>query len=275
MIFVRDKGQMCNNILQYAHFYSWARENKRSCMSMRFAYKYQYFKICDTKWHNIFVYVIAKLLAKIHLLPIADYRINDCKKVEQMIHEHKHIIVEGWNIRYYDLFLKHKQEIVDLFAFKKHISEKTDMQMNPYLSKDNITIGVHIRRGDYKTFYNGKYYFDDNTYIDYIQQAAKLLTGKNVVVYICSNDPTLNKDKYKKELYAHQVCFPQGNAAEDLCLLSKCDYLIGPPSSYSLVAAMYGNTLLHWMKDSKTELRIEDFKNFDTQFRRFDEYWMP
>ncbi len=70
MIFVRDKGQMCNNILQYAHVYAWARENHRHSMSMRFAYKYQYFHICTTKDHNFLMYVAGKYGAKYKILPV-------------------------------------------------------------------------------------------------------------------------------------------------------------------------------------------------------------
>ena len=46
MMFARDKSQMCNNLLQYAHVYAWGREHGRKVISMRFSYKYQYFKIC-------------------------------------------------------------------------------------------------------------------------------------------------------------------------------------------------------------------------------------
>ncbi len=48
MIFARDKSQMCNNLLQYAHVYAWGREHGRKVISMRFSYKYQYFHICHT-----------------------------------------------------------------------------------------------------------------------------------------------------------------------------------------------------------------------------------
>lgn len=274
MIFVRDKGQMCNNILQYAHFYSWARENKRSCMSMRFAYKYQYFHICDTKWHCLPVYVVAKFLAKIHLLPIANYWGNEREAIERRILSNRNIVVEGWNIRYYDLFIKYKDEIVRLFEFRKHIREKVEATIKANCAPGTITIGVHIRRGDYKTFFDGRYYFEDNVYIDYIRQTAGLFPDRQIAVFICSNDPTLDKRKYKSELSSYGVCFPEGNGAEDLCLLSNCDYLIGPPSSYSLVATMYGRTLLHWMRGNHAELTTESFKDFNTQFRRFDDYWM-
>ena len=73
MIFVRDKGRMCNNILQYGHVYAWAREHGRKAISMRFAYKYRYFNISHTPWHNFFVYVFAKYAAKMGLLPVAGF----------------------------------------------------------------------------------------------------------------------------------------------------------------------------------------------------------
>ena len=63
---------MCNNILQYGHLYAWGREHGRRTVSMRFAYKYRYFRICHTAYHNFLVYVVAKYAAKWGLLPVAD-----------------------------------------------------------------------------------------------------------------------------------------------------------------------------------------------------------
>ena len=45
MIFVKGYGQMCNNILQYAHAYAFGREYGIKVVSMRFAYKYRYFAL--------------------------------------------------------------------------------------------------------------------------------------------------------------------------------------------------------------------------------------
>lgn len=52
MIFVTDKGRMCNNILQYGHLYAWGREHSVGTVSMRFCYKYPYFSIRHKRWHN-------------------------------------------------------------------------------------------------------------------------------------------------------------------------------------------------------------------------------
>jgi len=73
MIFVRDKGQMCNNLLQFAHVYAWALEHGRKSVSMRFCYKYPYFHIRHTAWHNPAVYVLAKFSGWIKVLPVLSF----------------------------------------------------------------------------------------------------------------------------------------------------------------------------------------------------------
>lgn len=64
-------------------------------------------------------------------------------------------------------------------------------------------------------------------------------------------------------------CTFWGAPASDLYMLSECDYLIGPPSTFSLVAAMYRDVALCRMDQAKAEtLSMEDFRLFDYWFRR-------
>ena len=58
-----------------------------------------------------------------------------------------------------------------------------------------------------------------------------------------------------------------GNPGEDLCVLSECDLLMGPPSTFSLVAAMYRDTPLYWIKDPDATPETTDFKKFSYLFR--------
>ena len=96
MILVRDKGQMCNNIFQFAHSYAWARENGIRAVSMRFAYKYQYFKICHTKYHNLFFYLLGKWGAALKLIPVADFNTPNAAHIaanEQKLRKHSRLCV--------------------------------------------------------------------------------------------------------------------------------------------------------------------------------------
>ena len=52
-------------------------------------------------------------------------------------------------------------------------------------------------------------------------------------------------------------------------MLSECDWLIGPPSTFSLVAAMYRDLPLYRMDTPDATLMTpEAFQRFDYWFRR-------
>jgi len=273
MIFVTDKGRMANNIFQYAQLYAWGREHGRQTVSMRFAYKYPDFKIAHTTYHNTFVYLMVKLLVKLHLLPVItfDGTVRQ-EELEKQMMSHKHVLATGWSVRYYDFFIKYKSEIIDLFQFVPSVRRKvnTTLQQSP---ADHLRLGVHIRRGDYKTWLGGRLFYEDEQYIQVIRQFAALHPGKKIDVYLCTNDPQLNIAYYQQQLSTMNIYYPSGSPAEDLCLLSECDYLIGALSSFTLVASMYHNTPLYWMSGKLEPLKASDFHDFDYQSRHFDEYF--
>ena len=64
-----------------------------------------------------------------------------------------------------------------------------------------------------------------------------------------------------------KIVFKQGGQEDDLCLLSECDYLIGAPSTFSLVAAMFHDIPLCWMKEKNVSLSLASFGKFAELFR--------
>jgi hypothetical protein len=267
MIFVHDKGRMANNMLQYGHVYAWGREHGCQTVSIRFAYKYPWFHICHTPHHNFLTYVFAKYAAKWGLIPTVSFDEEDAdySREEQLMLSRRMILVEGWYARWYDLFLKYKPEILQLFAFDEAVEQKAKERLGDMWG---VRLGVHIRRGDYATFQGGRFFYSDEQYVRIIRDYYDHCYPKERLnVYICSNDPNLDKDYYREQLSNFFVYFPEGNPAEDLCLLSKCDNLMGPPSTFTLVASMYQNQPLYWIEDPDKAVMPSDFKYFDDLFR--------
>lgn len=255
---------MCNNLLQYGHVYAWGREHGRRTMSMRFAYKYPYFHICDTRYHNFATYLFAKYGSKLRLIPTVAFSTEDADttELERRMEQSRLIVAEGWYARWYDLFLKYKGEIIRLFDFKPKVKELAVRTLKEHGGACNL--GVHIRRGDYRTWMGGRFFYSDEQYIGVIRQFCRLHSG--TAVFICGNDPELDEEKYRSEL-GGRVCFAKGNPGEDLCLLSECDYLVGAPSTFTLTASMYHDTPLYWIEDPAAELTEESFGHFDQLFR--------
>ena len=273
MIFARDKSQMCNNLLQYAHVYAWGREHGRKVISMRFSYKYQYFRICHTPLTGFGWYLFAKYLAALGLMPTANFKRAECnhEALERKMLRHKHIVVSGWNVRFYDLFLKYRSEICDLFTIDDIYTNPVREKMLQVEGGDNnvVRLGVHIRRGDYAQWKDGIYCYDDETYARYINRFAALHDGEDIHVFLSTNDPDVVEEKYQEMCPNVHIHYLRGNSPQDLFMLSECDYVIGPPSTFSLVASMYRDIPFYRMDTSDETVSLKDnFHLFDYWFKR-------
>ena len=117
-----------------------------------------------------------------------------------------------------------------------------------------VLIGVHVRRGDYAGFLGGRYFFPLEAYEKNMRAAAALFPDRAVGFLICSAEPpgTL------------MTALPRtscgtGLAIEDLYALAECDYLIGPPSTFSRWASFYGQKPIWEMHDAESEPKLAEF----------------
>lgn len=165
MIFVTDKGRMCNNILQYGHLYAWGREHSVGTVSMRFCYKYPYFSIRHKRWHNPLTYALVKAAVKLKMMPVVEFhQMGSVYRDEQnTMLTNRFVYAWGWCVRFFDLFEKYKDEIRSLFAFRQSIIRHTQATLSA-AGSDVVRLGLHIRRGDYRTWSGGHYFFSDEQY---------------------------------------------------------------------------------------------------------------
>lgn len=276
MLFAHDKSQTCNNILQFAHVYAWAREHGRTAFSMRFSYKYQYFHICKTAHASFFLYLLAKYAAALRLLPTASFKRRDCDReaLERKMLRHRHIVVSGWYVRYYDLFMKYRDEICGLFAIDDKYTRPVDDRLAQDAPDGNaVRLGVHIRRGDYATWCNGAFYYDNEVYARHIRRFHELHRDEGeLLVYLCSNDPEVCAEAFGRLCPGIRIFHLNGSMPEDLHLLSRCDYLIGPPSTFTIVASMYHDTPYYRMASrNEQDMTPEGFHRFEYWLRRTNE----
>lgn len=269
---------MCNNLLQFAHVYAWAREHNRSVMSMRFSYKYPHFRISRSKYVSFPLYLFAKYMAALNIIPTASFKHEDCdtNDLEKKMLQHKHIVVSGWFARFYDLFIKYRSEICDLFTIDDDIclpvrQQMTDIEAATNSEKDILRLGLHIRRGDYADWKGGIYCYPDEYYVCYVDAFARLFPDKEIHIYLSTNDSSVSAEHYQEisrtdtQVFFHNL---KGSAVGDLFMLSDCDYIIGPPSTFSLVAAMYRDIPLCRMDTVEPRnLTKESFRLFDYWFR--------
>ena len=92
---------------------------------------------------------------------------------------------------------------------------------------------------------------------------------QTVDVFLSTNDAQVTAEHYQALCPKVRIHHLKGSAPEDLFMLSECDYLIGPPSTFSLVAAMYRDIPLYRMDSADADSMTADgFRLFDYWFRR-------
>jgi hypothetical protein len=145
------------------------------------------------------------------------------------------VFLEGLYFLDNTAFVKHSETIRAFFRPLKRIEEKIDRHIKKAREGANILIGVHIRQGDYREFRDGMYYYTTEEYAVTMEQVAKLLPDRSLTFLICSDAP--QDHRYFQEFSFE---FGPGHFIEDLYALAACDYIIGPPSTFSQWASFYG-----------------------------------
>ena len=163
-------------------------------------------------------------------------------------------IIDGWEHHHDKSFVKdYRQMLCTLFTPEREVNEKVKSTLSSY---DGITVGVHIRRGDYKDWCGGAYDYSNEEYIRIMQSLADEAKQKQKAIrfLICSNEPI---DIQQNELNILQI--PHTDGITDLYGLASCDYIIGPPSTYSQWASFYGNVPLCILLQPQQKIIFNDF----------------
>lgn len=143
-----------------------------------------------------------------------------------------------WDFRNDDALFRFQSILVSKFPFRPEHLQRPGRFCELLRRSFSCLVGVHIRRGDYRTFHNGKYYYDDDTYARFMLSFSKSFE-RPVAFCVCSNEQI--RSEAFGELIRNNVFVMDDNSMyEDLALLSLCDYVMGPPSTFSWCAAYWG-----------------------------------
>lgn len=115
-----------------------------------------------------------------------------------------------------------------------HPNKRQIGQASAYFSNHgdcNNRVGLHVRRGDYQVWQNGKYYFPDQYWsslaLENLESAGQ--------VFIFTNEP---ESSLARELVSLGCILSEGSSIEDLVRMMFMDRLVGPPSTFPLLARM-------------------------------------
>lgn len=151
-----------------------------------------------------------------------------------------------------------KTAIKDFFRPVEPYLENSRQQAHKARGNADILIGLHLRHGDYRTYRQGIYFYTAPQYRTVMGKIEILFPGKKVNFLVCSDeisDP--------QSFASFSVMAGNRHPIEELYSLAQCDYLAGPPSSFSKWASYYGAIPLYEIMSPDAAIALSDFKKIE------------
>jgi hypothetical protein len=150
------------------------------------------------------------------------------------------LFMMGWSFRDVESVKEFASEIKEYFKTNNpYLSNVRDYENTLRVHK-KILVGIHLRRGDYQKWQGGKFFYPLELYARVISCLQQQLIENNpqFVVVSDSMDDATKLSELCSEL---GVVTRSGVDIEDMYFLSRCDYLVGPPSTFSKCASFLGD----------------------------------
>jgi hypothetical protein len=169
------------------------------------------------------------------------------------------LMINGWLFRDWPALRKHDHAVRQFFVpVEAHMSQVSLIVGRARRGID-ILVGVHIRRGDYRTFLEGRFFFEFEQYADILRKLTTLYkynAEMNIGFLICSDEPVPVEPFRGLHIY-----FGSGHLIEDMYALAQCDLLVGPWSTFCGWASFYGSVPWYRIEDPRAELRPDCFRS--------------
>lgn len=191
-------GQTSNNFFQHIHLDAFCRTHKLPFRNPYLSAYYKTYPNLAKQGYGTPTWWLRTRIKKgwVPILHFDDPAKEFTTEYADMLLSKRNIFCEGWHFRTSKAELERYRPLYQEL-FKPAID--TDTLDQQYLLRPNgeAILAVHIRRGDYKEWLGGKYYFEDEVYIQRIADTLQMLNRPYKVI-LFSNDPDLQVDKYKQ-----------------------------------------------------------------------------
>ncbi|QEC69076.1 hypothetical protein FRZ67_17805 [Panacibacter ginsenosidivorans] len=168
----------------------------------------------------------------------------------------KILFAKGWHYRDTAALIKHADTVRKIFTpcdiFMNQVKNVVAATKNY-----DVRIGVHLRKGDYENFFEGRWFYDDTVYAQKMQALQNTFAAqKKTCVFILFSNEIIDATSFA----GLNILTGQRPAITDLYSMAACDYLVGPPSTFTMWASFYGSVPLLILKNKDTIPAVENFK---------------
>lgn len=269
LVLFKLSNQRSNQFMHHVHLDAYCREYNIKFCNLHFGRYKKYYPHLKLRYNNFFSRFFIRLILKVNwsikIFRVVNFNLEYKGYVDRSDEiypfEKGLTFCEGFQFRANKLVKKYRKEYKK--QFDPNINK--DLYRNKYFVKtndDSKIVGIHIRRGDYKGYKDGIYFYDDEIYIEYMNQISTLLS-ENCTFILFTNDEQLDFKKYESK-FKDKIIISKEDVHIDHFLMSECDYLLGPPSSFTAWASFIGHAKLFQVENKNEYLSLDKFKECDS-----------
>jgi hypothetical protein len=184
----------------------------------------------------------------------------DAPEVQARMADAKVVFIHGWRIRAPESVRRHANLIREYFRPIAALEQAGRRPVERLRQKSDVVVGVHVRLGDNWKWHGGKYFFPVSHYVTWMQELAGQFPGRKVSFLICSDEP-----RNEGEFPGLSVGLGPGSVVGDLQALAQCDFIMGPPSTFTQWASFYGNHPMLSLDSGDQRVELKNFQVSDLQ----------
>lgn len=187
--------------------------------------------------------------------PEACYDMNNPDYIRRATSNRVLLLKDTWLFRDFVNINKHADRVRTFFTPVEQHSSAVSRLISGARNGCELLVGVHIRQGDYQRWQGGRYFYRTSDYAAVMGRFAATMPEKNVKFLICSNE------KQNEKLFQGlNYVMGSNHPLEDMYAFAQCDFLIGPPSTYTAWASFYGSVPLHVLHTVDDAFCSDDFQ---------------
>ena len=183
------------------------------------------------------------------------YEADHAEKLVTRMKDNRNTFISGYMFVAGDrLMKKYQPQIKEYFLPIPEIEKKVTSRIRAARKEESILIGAHLRKGDYRVYREGKYFFQDEQYASFMTRISQLFPGQKLQ-FLLFSDEAIRLEAFE----GLDVSVSDGSPIEDLYQMAECNFLIGPPSTFTKWASYVGQVPLCVLEKSSQPADMSDF----------------
>jgi hypothetical protein len=154
--------------------------------------------------------------------------------------ESSRVLFEGWRFRSQSYILNLVPRIRAVFAPRDEIQGDVARRCSEARQRGDILVGVHVRWEDYR---GTEQFFPLPVFLERMKEISAILGPGGISFVICSPE-TIRREDFPSNC----IFDTKSGAVADMYTLAACDYILGPPSTFSGWASFYGGKPVFTMR---------------------------